>query len=89
MPANRWIGANAAGNWSRRIVPDSDSRATIGAAGDYTVVIAAEDQPITVAALTLSGTGNHTLTDHGILSVDGNTKILGNTPVPRTWWTSG
>jgi hypothetical protein len=85
MPAIRWSGANtginlwdAADNWSRGAVPDSGSDVTIGKNGTYTVVITAADQPFIVASLTLRGTGNHTLLDHGILSVDGSTVIRGN-----------
>ena len=86
MPKNTWIGDTSgthawddATNWSRGIVPDSSSLVTIGAAGNYSVVIAASDQPYVIGSLTLNGTGNHTLLDRGSLSVIGNTKIAGNT----------
>ena len=86
MPANNWKGPlfgdqlwDVAGNWSLGVVPDSDSDVTIGKAGSYTVVIAATDPPFTVSGLTLKGAGNHTLTDHGVLSVDARTTVLGNT----------
>ena len=90
MPANNWKGAvfgvnswDVSGNWSLGAVPNSSSQVTIGKAGTYTVVITAADNPITVASLTLKGTGNHTLLVDGILSVDSGTStsttILGNT----------
>jgi hypothetical protein len=86
MPKNTWIGDTSgihawddAANWSRGIVPDSSSLVTIGEAGNYSVVIAASDQPYVIGSLTLSGTGNHTLLDRGSLSVIGNTRIAGNT----------
>ena len=86
MPANKWSGANfgdnlwdVAGSWSLGVVPNSSSDVTIGRPGNYTVAIAGTDPPFTVSSLTLRGTGNHTLMDHGILSVDGRTTILGNT----------
>jgi glycosyltransferase involved in cell wall biosynthesis len=86
MPANKWSGGSSepnlwgvAGNWSRGVVPSFSSQVTIAIAGGYTVVIAATDPATTIARLTLSGTGDHTLADHGNLSVNGNTAILGNT----------
>src|ERR1700727_2153620 len=86
MPANNWNGPatgnnswDVASNWSLRVVPDSSDNVTIGKTGSYTVVIAAADPPFAVSSLTLKGAGNHTLTDHGTLSVDGRTTILGNT----------
>ena len=86
MPKNTWIGATSGAhawddvaNWSRGVVPDPSSLVTIGEAGNYSVVIAASDQPDVIGSLTLSGTGNHTLLDRGSLSVLGNTRIAGNT----------
>ena len=86
MPANNWNGPasgnnlwDVANNWSLRVVPDSSDNVTIGKTGSYTVVIAAADPPFSVSSLTLKGAGNHTLTDHGTLSVDARTTILGNT----------
>ena len=67
----------AAGHWALSQIRAAN--VTIGKAGNYTVTIAATDPPFTVSSLTLSGTGNHMLMDHGILSVDGRTTIRGNT----------
>ncbi len=86
MPTNKWSGAasgvnpwDVAGNWSLHTVPNNSSDVLIAKTGSYTVVIAATDLPITVASLTLKGGGNHTLTDNGILTVDGSTTINANT----------